>query len=307
MNISDVEAFLAIVETRNLSQAAKSLYVTQSTISYRLDNLEKELNLRLVERNRGSRIVELTPKGKELISIAERWVSLWKETQLLQEQQVSEILTIAQVDWFSIYPFYRIFDGIVKQGNGSVKLDIKSGHSIPIVSMVNDMKADVGFVVRSIISKTIISTPIFRDPLVLVCSNKSQIKDRLISPRSLDSKNEVFWGYYGDYKFWHDQWWDSSVIPNLSVDMSSPMSFQLLEDEQRWLVSPRSVAEKTLRLYPELNLSIHYFSNPPPDLTVYMIQRAIPSSGSLSALSTFSDYVLNNINLITENRPYMDI
>ena len=85
MNISHIETFLAIIETRSFSKAAKRLHVTQSTISHRLASLENELNLQLVVRDQGISVVELTPKGEELIPIAQRWVTLWKETQQLHE------------------------------------------------------------------------------------------------------------------------------------------------------------------------------------------------------------------------------
>ena len=43
MNQAEVDAFLAIVESGSLTRAAQKLYLTQSTLSSRLDCLEKEL------------------------------------------------------------------------------------------------------------------------------------------------------------------------------------------------------------------------------------------------------------------------
>ena len=50
MNPLEIEAFLAITETRNLSKAADKLFVSQSTISSRLTNLESEIGSPLVNR-----------------------------------------------------------------------------------------------------------------------------------------------------------------------------------------------------------------------------------------------------------------
>ncbi|MBZ9685655.1 LysR family transcriptional regulator [Clostridium estertheticum] len=63
MNFISVEAFLSIVETKSLSKAAEKLYLSQSTISHRLKILEQELNTELVLRNRGQRVITLTPSS----------------------------------------------------------------------------------------------------------------------------------------------------------------------------------------------------------------------------------------------------
>lgn len=303
MNIGELEAFLTVVETRNLSQAAKQLYVTQSTISYRISSLEEELNLKLIERNRGSRNIEITPKGKAMVGIAERWISLMKEAQLLQERHSYQAITVAQVDWFSAYPFSRLYNNIMEISD--LKLDIKTGHTSSICSMVSEMTADIGFVVRRIVTGNLIYKPLYRDPLVMVCSKQFKLHEKTIDPKKLEAQNEIFWGYFGDYRFWHDQWWDSSIVPYLSVDFSVPMSFQLLDNPANWLVSPRSVAEKMVAEYPFL--SIRSFASPPPDMIVYMVQRNMPSPNVISAVSRFAELVADNVDILTDGRDYMKL
>ena len=51
MNQAEVDAFLAIVESGSLTRAAQKLYLTQSTLSSRLDCLEKELGAPLLPVN----------------------------------------------------------------------------------------------------------------------------------------------------------------------------------------------------------------------------------------------------------------
>lgn len=302
MNISDMEAFLAIAETRNVSKAAEMLFVTQSTISHRLKALESELNLHLVERSRGARVVELTPKGKQLVSIAQRWVTLWKEAQQLREAKSYTHLVVAQVDWFSAYPFSRLYRELSLQAP-QVKLDIKTGHSVPIYEMVNNMEADIGLVVRAVTSNTITCVPLFRDPLVLVTSKSVNPMQSLVNPQWLDVRNEVFWGYFGDFRFWHDQWWDSNVMPYMSLDFSPPMSFELLEHSSRWLVSPRSIAELMVARLPDL--SIHTFTTPPPDLIVYLIFRNKPRESAALSAEMFVDFIKENVSILTCNKDYM--
>lgn len=80
MNPLEIEAFLAITETRNLSKAADKLFVSQSTISSRLTNLESEIGSPLVNRRPGIKGVTLTPKGNEFLT----WPAvIWRWKKIL--------------------------------------------------------------------------------------------------------------------------------------------------------------------------------------------------------------------------------
>ncbi len=95
MTQQDINIFLALVEKRNLSKAASALYMSQSTLSHRLNMLEKELNATLFTRQKGHRTLELTPFGHDFIHIAERWTALWAETQELHTMHGSRSFYVA--------------------------------------------------------------------------------------------------------------------------------------------------------------------------------------------------------------------
>ncbi|MBP3664758.1 MAG: LysR family transcriptional regulator, partial [Tyzzerella sp.] len=50
MNFKQIEAFVYITEQGSFSKAAKTLYLTQPTISSHISELEKEMNTRLFYR-----------------------------------------------------------------------------------------------------------------------------------------------------------------------------------------------------------------------------------------------------------------
>ncbi|HBP25058.1 MAG TPA: LysR family transcriptional regulator, partial [Oribacterium sp.] len=66
MDTENLKIYLEIAKLRNISAAAKSLSMTQSTVSRRLQMLEDELHTRLVVRNRGVENITLTPAGEQL-------------------------------------------------------------------------------------------------------------------------------------------------------------------------------------------------------------------------------------------------
>ena len=72
MNYQDMEVFLSLVKTRNISKTASLMYLAQSTVSHRLKALEDELGCRLVERNKGKTSITFTDRGKAFIPIAEK-------------------------------------------------------------------------------------------------------------------------------------------------------------------------------------------------------------------------------------------
>ena len=68
MDISALQAFLAVAESGSFSRAAERIYLTQPAISKRIAALEKELDARLFDRiGRG---IHLTPAGEALLSRA---------------------------------------------------------------------------------------------------------------------------------------------------------------------------------------------------------------------------------------------
>lgn len=97
MDFIELETFLAAAETLNLTKAAETLFVSQSTVTHRLKKLEEELQYKLFFRQKGKRSVILTLRGEEFMSIAKRWIALYQEMELLKHN-VSKSLSIASVD-----------------------------------------------------------------------------------------------------------------------------------------------------------------------------------------------------------------
>lgn len=61
MEIRQLKYFLAIAETRNYSRAAKSLFVTQPTLTLSMQKLEKEFDTKLFHQSNDG--LQLTDAG----------------------------------------------------------------------------------------------------------------------------------------------------------------------------------------------------------------------------------------------------
>lgn len=79
MDIKQLRYFIAIVEERKISAAAKRLHMSQPPLSQQLKAMEKELGSKLVER--GGKFLEVTEAGKALYNKALEITQLMEETE----------------------------------------------------------------------------------------------------------------------------------------------------------------------------------------------------------------------------------
>ncbi|WP_368654110.1 LysR family transcriptional regulator [Ornithinibacillus sp. 4-3] len=79
MDIRQLRYFIAIVEERKISAAAKRLHMTQPPLSQQLKALEEELGSKLVERD--GKFLELTEAGKTLYINALQLTQLMEKTK----------------------------------------------------------------------------------------------------------------------------------------------------------------------------------------------------------------------------------
>ena len=121
MELRHLKYFVKIAETLNFSEAAKSLFITQSTLSQQIRQLELEVNALLFERNNHN--VRLTEAGEELLPYARQTLKTSQacldRIQDLQQMLVgtlnigvtfsfSPILTEALFAFIKLYPKVKL-------------------------------------------------------------------------------------------------------------------------------------------------------------------------------------------------------
>ena len=70
MESEQLRIFAAVAKYKSFSEAARKLYISHSTTSRAVSALEKELDVKLFERN--NHIVALTPAGQVMLEEAEK-------------------------------------------------------------------------------------------------------------------------------------------------------------------------------------------------------------------------------------------
>lgn len=281
MTREQIETFLAIITYGNISSAADYLFISQSSVSNRILSLEEELGVPLLIRQKGHRTVSLTAYGKAFIPIASQWASLWKDTQNLKKLVQIQTLNIASVDAVNNYTFVPLFNRFIKN-HPDIKLSVNTHHSGEIHGLVESHSIDIGYVFSQIRYPDIVSRPVYRELMYLICHKSSPYYDG-ISPEELSPGDEVFLRWGPDFQQWHDRHWSPDEHGAISVNTGSMLP-HYLNEPKRWGIAPMSVVQ-ALRSDSDI---VHYqLSDPPSPRICYQLTHRYHKAGRMDTIRLF--------------------
>lgn len=284
MKIEEIETFMCVLETCNISAAAERLFVTQGAVSHRIHSLESKLNTQLFVRNKGQRNLYLTPAGENFIPIAHQWLSLWYDTKSLSTLPQKQEITIASVDLVNSYTLVPLYQRIL-QSSGEISLYIRTHHSEEIHSLLSNHLVDIGFVFSQIHYPNIISEPIYRELMYLVCNKKNDYYDQ-IHPSKLDPTNEVYLRWGNDFELWHDTYWPERKYC-IRINTGSMIS-HYLNTPNRWSIVPMSVVSV---LQQTQDIVYYNLSDSPPPRICYQLTHRFPKPSTELSIKHFTNMV----------------
>lgn len=289
MNQVDIETFLMLVRTKNITKTAENLFVSQPTVSHRLKLLEDELQVPLLVRKKGYKKVELTPKGEDFLPIAERWLSLMKETMMLQTSGEEMYLSIGCTDTLNSCIFNDLYRTILNDQNLNLKLNISTHYSQNIYELLETRTIDVGFVYHHLHYKNIISEPILREKMYIVQESEGAIRENRVHLEELDPAMEVSFMWETNYRIWHEQMITKGKRNSLEVDIYSLLA-EFLRDKGRWAIAPVTVVN---RLKSQQNVFVSEVADrrQPPERITYMIRNKDMNEQKLQTLDIFEKQI----------------
>lgn len=287
MNLAEIETFLMIVQTKNITKTAENLFVSQPTVSHRLKLLEYELEVQLIARKKGYKQIELTAQGEEFIPIAERWMSVWREMQQLKDRQEKLYLTVACTDTLNSAILFDLYRSMLDEKEQMMNLQIKTHYSQEVYNLLEKHDVDLGFVYHHLHFKNIVAEPILREKMYIVQSANTALKKPLIHTDELNLENEVFLSWEANYQIWHDQWVSKGERPRIQVD-TFELLFHLLSKDNMWAIAPISVVDRIR------SLKLVYISEianavQPPQRVTYKIKHKYPNEASLKSVQVFEE------------------
>ena len=190
MDLKQLEYIVGIAEEKNITKAAKKLYITQSALNQTLLKLEKEIGEPLFERSKLN--LYLTEIGKIYVEQAKKILEIRKETYEKIDEIKGDYNSVIRIGltpergmlmFLNIYPiFHEIYPNIKIE---ALELSVEEQHK-----MIEERKLDIGFVnVAESQKKSNIYQEIRKEKLVLAIPNK--IFKNLKSKNIQDILNEI--------------------------------------------------------------------------------------------------------------------
>ena len=182
MDMSRLQAFVAVVENGSFTKAAKALYVTQPSISVKIQELEGYYNTKLLDRN-SNRVVPteagtlLYEQGKRILLLAD---NILKNIERLNNRDKTQIMVGASstIGNFalpcSVYLFkekYTDVEIILSINNTEQVINDITNHSIRIAIVEGHLDEEIK---KNLISEKIKSSKIINHELVLAAPNNAE-------------------------------------------------------------------------------------------------------------------------------------
>jgi DNA-binding transcriptional LysR family regulator len=169
IQLVQVEGFLEVARQGSVSRAAEALFITQPTLTARLQGLERELGTPLFLRTPHG--MRLTDAGRAWIPFAERALRALIDGREALQQVLSASaghLMIAAAPAVSTYVLPELLEQFVAV-HPRVEVSVRTGHSEDVVELVLRDEVQIGLG-RAIRHPDLELRPFHTEELVLVCA-----------------------------------------------------------------------------------------------------------------------------------------
>lgn len=267
MNYDNYKTFIILSETMSFSRTAEKLNVVQSTVSNRMQELEKYLGKKLFTRS--NKKVELTNAGKIFLPYAKRLILI--EHEGLEKLRIlthyKDYLNIGAVD-----SIYRGFipniakSYISKFTDTSLKITIS--HSNQILQLLSDGILDIGYVYIKSKSRKVESYVLGRQEIILVTHPNNQIYPGRISLKNLHNIQLLFADLGDIFNNWIFEIFPKNYTFHFHIDQISQM-IEYLKAELGFAFVLRSSVEK--ELWKKELVEVKILDVSPPTIESYMV------------------------------------
>lgn len=224
LDIQELEAFWWIAQTGSFNRAAERLYLTQPSVTARIQSLEKELGQMLFERK--PRGVRLTDAGRVLLPHAERVLQDIRKARRAVadlESATGGTLTVGSALTTSTYTLPQILAQF-KSAHPSVEVAVRTGRSQQIQQLVLEDTVQLGLVHSPLASHAdIAAVPLYDEPIVLVVhpghplSGRAEVtaEELATEPFITSDKASGYWALVEQF------WASAGLVPRVTMELDS--------------------------------------------------------------------------------------
>ena len=188
MTIRNLEIFAEVCRHMNMSKAAQTLLISQSSVSQAISSLEKEYNVLLFERLNHS--LYLTKAGKDLLFLSQQVLNTIEQLEYrmtnTSHQTALNLGVCTTIGNSLIHPLLRTYRETYENSNIIVEMN----NSKSLEKKLLTAKLDLAIMQKTKYSQYIKYIPFLEDELVIICWRDHPLAGKTINIREL--KNEAF-------------------------------------------------------------------------------------------------------------------
>lgn len=250
VELGQLEAFLQVSAHRSFSKAAEVLFLTQPSVTARIQSLERELGEELFERT--GRAVRLTDAGNTFHEYAQHALKAVQEGRdALEALRKTEVGSLRLGSALTISAY--VLPKILKTFRGrypSVDVSVRTGRSDQVLDMVLNDEVQVGLV-RSLVHPDIETVHLYDDEVVLVTDTAHPFaRARGVRIEEVARQSLIFFdrasSYYG---LIHGFFRDAGIVPRHAMELDSLEATKMMVEEGLGIaILPRVSVERELKL-----------------------------------------------------------
>lgn len=171
MNLKFLETFVWVARLRSFSLAAEKLCTTQAAVSNRIATLERDLGVRLLERD--LRNVSLTSHGQRALAQAEALVKMAGdfERSIGDATNLSGSVMIGTVDSI-VYAWLPRLIERVKETYPNIAIDLNVDTSLNLARQIQDGQVDLGLIMGPVVAPHIRNVELCTFECLWIASSK---------------------------------------------------------------------------------------------------------------------------------------
>lgn len=281
MDEKDWEILTVLHETKNITRAAKKLFISQPALSLRLRNIEQYFNVGIVLR--GKKGIQFTEEGEYLAEQARehlRGMARIRDTLLNMRSTLSGVIRIGSTNYTTKYFLPHILREFRKR-YPAVEFRVSTGVSKNIIQLLNDHDAHIGFI-RGSLPWDGERDLLFKEKMYIVNKDPFNIGD-------LGSMPMIHYQIAPPNQDHLDRWWNERFAfpPSMSMIVDrADTCFELIAQGFGYGFLPASILAGQTDLH---CLEMIYNSGKPLERAVWMIYYK--EMHQLRLVRTFADMV----------------
>lgn len=193
MNLDYLRTYLEVIKTGSFSEVARKLSISQPTVSFQIQKLERDLGVRLIDRSK--KTIIMTEAGKRLLRFAEfveeERARLLDDVEQLREEVVGDLVITA-----STVPGEFLIPAILsefKVQHPAVGIRVAVSDSLTVINDVQNGAYEVGFCGAMPEGRDLESFKIAEDEIVLIVFPEHPFANRPeVSPMEVVGEPLIF-------------------------------------------------------------------------------------------------------------------